>query len=185
MVRKKRYPELYGEEKKDQDEVELVSKSHMKREMHHLQELGEALLNIKADEIIKLNLSVSLQDALTETRKIKHREGLRRQMQFVGKLMRKEPDETVANIEDLLERKRNQHNRLTQQQHLIEQWRDRILDQGTEGIDAFIIDHPEADRQWLRQIMRQGQQERSQNTPPAAARKLFAYIRDLLLVDNR
>ena len=184
MVRKKRYPELYGDELADQEEVELVSKSHMKREMHHLQDLGEALVAFKENEITKLNLSGALQDALIETRKIKHREGLRRQMQFVGKLMRKEPEQTITSIEKALEEKRNQHNRLTQHQHLIEHWRDRILQQGNEDIDAFVNDHPAADRQWLRQIMRQAQQEKRQNKPPAAARKLFAYIRDIVLAGS-
>ena len=186
MARKKRYPEQYSDSciEPEADEVELVSKSQMKREMHHLQALGEALLTLKADELAKLQLSAPLQDALAEAAKIKHREGLRRQMQFIGKLMRKETEATIAEIETLLDRKRNQHRVLTQQQHKIEQWRDTLLAEANTGIEALMEAYPQADRQWLRQTVRQAKQEQTRGKAPTAARKLFAYIRDLLLEDN-
>lgn len=158
---------------------EEVSKSQIKREMHYLQNLGTQLLTVKAAELEKLALAEALLFALTEAKRIKHREGLRRQMQFIGKLMRKESAETIANIEALFDRLNNQHHLQNQHHHLIEQWRDRILQDNNE-IESFIDAYPTADRQWLRQTARQSAQETSRDKPPASARKLFIYIRDTL-----
>lgn len=163
----------------DQEQEQEVSKSELKREMHRLQDLGKELLKLKTDDLNALQLSDPLVNALEEARRIKHREGLRRQMQFIGKLMRKESDEAIGRIEALFERLANQHRVHTQQQHLIEQWRDKMLADGTE-IERFLEQYPDADRQWLRQITRQSAQETQRGKPPAAARKLFAYIRDTL-----
>ena len=167
---------------KKNDPDELISKSQLKREMHHLQALGKALIDLKAEEINKLSLSEILIDALNEAKRIKHREGLRRQMQFIGKLMRKEPAETIEKIEAYFEKLRNQHQNNTQHLHLIEQWRDRLLNKENSEIEALVAQYPNGDRQWLRQIVRQSWNETDKSKPPASARKLFIYIREL--IDN-
>jgi len=163
----------------DEQVEEEVSKSQLKREMHHLQDLGTQLLNIKHSDLLGLGLSEQLLTTLAETKRIKHREGLRRQMQFVGKLMRKEDAETIAGVESYFEQLNNRHQIHTQKQHLVEQWRDSIL-QDPKEIETFMQSHPGADRKWLRQIARQSALETEHNKPPTSARKLFVYIRDLL-----
>lgn len=165
---------------KSNDQDVLVSKSQLKREMHHLQELGKALVKLKPEEIEKLSISEILIDALNEAKRIKHREGLRRQMQFIGKLMRKEPPETIEKIEAYFEKLHNQHQNHTQHHHLIEQWRDRLLNKENSEIEALVAQYPNGDRQWLRQMVRQSWHETDKNKPPAAARKLFIYIRELI-----
>tara|TARA_B100000767_G_scaffold264851_1_gene280237 strand:+ start:990 stop:1517 length:528 start_codon:yes stop_codon:yes gene_type:complete len=171
----------HTDKKIDQDA--LISKSQLKREMHHLQELGKALIDLKAMEIEKLSISEILITALNEAKRIKHREGLRRQMQYIGKLMRKEPTETIENIEAYFEKLRNQHQNNTQHFHLIEQWRDRLLNKENSEIEALVAQYPNGDRQWLRQIVRQSWHEADQKKPPASARKLFIYIRELIHSD--
>ena len=173
MARKKIDPN-----KKDDEEV--VSKSQLKREMHHLQDLGKQLLDLKNKDLEDVGISDELHAALIETKRIKHREGLRRQMQFIGKLMRKEGQETIDAIEDHFEKLRNLHNISNQQHHLVEQWRDRILAEGHPAIEVFIEEYAEADRQWLRQITRQSLHETKNNKPPASARKLFVYLRETI-----
>ncbi|MDG2472800.1 MAG: ribosome biogenesis factor YjgA [Pseudomonadales bacterium] len=165
---------------KNNDQDALISKSQLKREMHHLQDLGKALIDLKAEEIEKLSITEVLIDALNEAKRIKHREGLRRQMQFIGKLMRKEPTETIEKIEAYFDKLRNQHQNNTQHLHLIEQWRDRLLNKENSEIEALVAQYPNADRQWLRQMVRQSWHETDKNKPPAAARKLFIYIRELI-----
>lgn len=163
----------------DTNEDEPISKSALKREMHRLQDLGKQLLTLRHDDLNTLTLSDTLLNALAEAKRIKHREGLRRQMQFIGKLMRAESDETIALIDAYFDRLANQHRIHTQQQHKIEQWRDRIL--GDHGeIESFLQHYPNADRQWLRQTTRQSAQETQHKKPPISARKLFAYIRDIM-----
>ena len=165
---------------KNNDQDALISKSQLKREMHHLQDLGKALIDLKAEEIEKLSITEVLIDALNEAKRIKHREGLRRQMQFIGKLMRKEPTETIEKIEAYFDKLRNQHQNNTQHLHLIEQWRDRLLNKENSEIEALVAQYPNGDRQWLRQMVRQSWHETDKNKPPVAARKLFIYIRGLI-----
>ena len=163
-----------------QNDEDVVSKSQLKREMHHLQDLGKQLLDLKNQDLEGLGISDELHTALIETKRIKHREGLRRQMQFIGKLMRKEGQEIIDAIEAHFEKIRNLHNIHNQQHHLVEQWRDRILTEGHQNIEAFIEQYADADRQWFRQIARQSAHETKQNKPPASARKLFVYLRDTI-----
>ena len=162
------------------DDQEVVSKSQLKREMHYLQELGKQLLDLKKQDLENLGISDELHAALIETKRIKHREGLRRQMQFIGKLMRKENQEVIDGIEAHFEKLRNLHNISNQQHHLVEQWRDRILAEGHAAIEVFIEQYSKADRQWLRQITRQSLHETKNNKPPASARKLFIYLRETI-----
>lgn len=177
-TRKNAAKKVVFDDDEEQSEEE-VSKSQLKREMHYLQDLGTQLLNIKHSDLLGLSLSEQLLTTLAETKRIKHREGLRRQMQFVGKLMRKEDAETIAGVENYFEQLNNRHQIHNQKQHLVEQWRDRIL-QDSKEIETFMQSYPSADRKWLRQIARQSALETEHNKPPASARKLFVYIRDLL-----
>ena len=73
------------------------------------------------------------------------------------------------------------HQSQTYRQHFaqLENWRDRVIDQGTPVIEEFIEQHPSADRQQLRNLQRQANRERELKKPPAAARKLFAYLREI------
>lgn len=178
MARKNKYPELQNDSQ-DQ-EIEVVSKSQLKREMHELQNLGKQLLDLKARELEAFDLSTELLEALLVATRIKHREGLRRQMQFIGKLMRKEKEQSIDAIQTFMQQKQYHHNQVKQNHHLIEQWRDKILNSESDAIEEFLQLHPTADRQWLRQITRQSQFEAKNNKPPAAARKLFSYIQKLI-----
>jgi ribosome-associated protein len=63
--------------------------------------------------------------------------------------------------------------------HLLEQWRDQLIEQGPQAIEEVMTKHPAADRQYLRQLVMQANKELSLNKPPASARKLFRYLKEL------
>lgn len=153
-----------------------ISKTQIKKEMHRLQQLGEQLVALSNKEIESLPLSEKLHLALLETRNIRKKEALRRHKQYIGKLMR---TENIEPIEAALEEKRLRHKAITDSHHKIEQWRDQIL-AGQQGIDNFIAAYPEADRQWLQTMHRKSKAELKAEQPPASARKIFAYIRDMV-----
>ena len=161
----------------DDDEEQPKSRSQIKREMEALQELGTKLVELNDSQLEQLPLNDRLHKAIVEARGMKHREGRRRQLQFIGKLMRKADHEA---IEAQYQRFAEKDRQGVQRQHLVERWRDRILSEGDAALNAFFSDYPQADRQQLRQLMRGAQKEQSQNKPPAHARKLFRYIRELL-----
>ncbi|MBT8139645.1 MAG: DUF615 domain-containing protein [Gammaproteobacteria bacterium] len=156
------------------------SKSARKREMHYLQDLGTALLDFPPDKIQALPLSEPLRDALAQARAAKKHGARKRLLQFIGKLMRAESEASVASIQKLLQQSDADKAAETQQLHRCEHWRDRILNEGPPAIDELMASYPDADRQWLRQTHRLHQQQLAKNQPPAAARKLFTYLRELL-----
>jgi ribosome-associated protein len=153
------------------------SKSERKREMHRLQALGEKLIGLKDEELAQLPISEPLQAAVLEMRRIKAHEGKRRHLQYIGRLMRNEnPEPIVAALEKLTAGSIAQKRQL----HEIEHWRERLIEQGNSALAEFIDAHPSADRQLLNQLIRSANKERDQEKAPAASRKLFKLLRQIL-----
>jgi len=162
----------------------LTSKSEIKRQMSALQNLGESLVTLEEKKLSQLPLSDSLLEAVTTAKKIRKREGLRRQLQFIGKLMRKEPEETVEKIQMLLDKKNQSHQQTTIELHQAEKWREELITQGDNALQRFLSEHPHSDRQQLRQIIRAAQQEVSKQLPPKHQRRLFRVIRECIAADT-
>jgi ribosome-associated protein len=161
----------------DEFAEERPSKSQVKREMQHLQALGEQLTRLPADALDAFPVGNDLRAAIAEHRRLKGREALRRHLQYIGRLMR---GEDAAAIEQALEAARSGGMEEKRRLHLTEQWRDRLLQQGDDALADFLGEHPGADRQHLRQLLRSAAQEQARGKPPAAARKLFKYLREVL-----
>jgi ribosome-associated protein len=162
-----------------EDEEEFVrSKTEIKREMAELQELGTKIVELSEKYISRIPLEGQLAEAIHQARGMKHREGRRRQLQFIGKLMRKA--ENIDDIRAAYQKIVNIGQEHTKIQHQCEQWRDKLMDDGNSALQGFINDFPAADVQHLRQLIRNAQKERSQQKPPSSARKLFKYIRELI-----
>jgi ribosome-associated protein len=163
-----------------QDDHELEkqppSKSQLKRDAHALQQLGTALLEIPEQDWLKLKLPEVLITALKDAKRTPSHGARKRQLQFIGKLMRGiDPEPVQRHFEQLRLSSRQQ----AQRQHAWEDWRDRMIAQGDSAIDTYLDGHPAADRQYLRQLVRQAQKEQANNRPPKSSRALFRYIRDL------
>ncbi len=152
------------------------SKSQIKREMHALQELGQRLTTLKPDLLNKLPLTDALRKALAEAPKHTANAAKKRHLQFIGKLMRDQDIDAISQLLDQLDASSRQYN---ERFHNLERWRDRLLGGDDATLEAFVGDYPEADRQHLRQLIRQAQHEAAQDKPPAASRKIFKYIREL------
>ena len=161
----------------DEFEEELPpSKSQEKRDCDALKKLGDELVTLKQEDLDTLSLPDTLLDALREARKIQSRSGLKRQRQYIGKIMRQiDSDEIKKQLEQI----RHKHDTNTVQFRKIEQWRDRLLLDDKTALSEIIDIHPEIDRQHINQLIRQAKREQQQEKPPAAARKLFKYLRDL------
>ena len=164
----------------DNDLPERPSKSERKREMLRLQALGERLADLGPEPLERVPVSAELQAALAELGRIKAREGRRRQLQYIGRLMRGEDTDAIAQALARLEAGSTAEKRRL---HQLEQWRERLLSEGDGALGTFLDQHPAADRQHLRQLIRGAQTERDQQRPPAAARKLFRYLREITAAD--
>lgn len=167
--------ELLGQLIAQTDGDDPVSKSQLKREMHALQALGEAIIAMTPAERARFPLSDDMLAAVEETARVRSHEGRRRHMQYVGKVMRRENLEAIKAVYDELEQEKLRRDHAF---HRLEAWRDRLIDEGDPAVEAFVADYPDADRQALRQLIRNAQRERERSKPPASARKLFKLIRD-------
>ena len=160
----------------DPPEWDGPSKSQLKRESQALQDMGAQLVDMPEGKLQKFNLPENLKEAIYEARRLKSREAKRRHLQYIGKLMRTADTEVITHTLEKMD-----HQSQTYRQHFaqLENWRDRLIVQGGPAIEEFIQLHPEADRQQLRNLQRQSNRERELKKPPAAARKLFAYLREI------
>src|SRR2546430_8027112 len=120
---------------------EPPSKSERKRAMHELQALGEALIALDPDRLARLDLPERLADAITAARGITKHEGRRRQLQFVGKLMR---DVDAAPIKAALMQWQRGSNAARARFARLEHWRDRVLAE-PDGLAHFLAAYPNAD----------------------------------------
>ena len=152
------------------------SKSQIKRELHALQDLGERLTTLKPDVLAKLPLTDALQRALAEAPKHKAHIARKRHLQYIGKLMREQDIEAIVGLIDQLDSSTREYN---ERFHALERWRDRLIEGGDTALESFVVEYPDTDRQHLRGLIRHAQHEAAHNKPPAAARKVFKYIRDL------
>ena len=159
------------------EQEERPSKSQLKREMHALQALGETLIAMKPAERARFPLSDDMLRAIEETSRIRSHEGRRRHMQYVGKLIRKEDLTAIQGVFDAIEQEKEQRDHAF---HRLEKWRDRLVDEGDDAVDLFMADYPNADRQALRQLVRNARKEREQGKPPTSSRRLFKHLRDTL-----
>ena len=162
----------------DDEDLELPkSKSQLKREVNALQDLGAAIVKLGAKDLAKIPLPDNVADAIHEARRLNSHSALRRQMQYIGRLMRNVDPEPIQQALDAV--------RLCGQQsaahfHTIEQWRDRLISEGQPALNEFIGQNPRADRQQLRQLILNATKEAKQEKPPKSARSLFRLLRDIL-----
>ncbi|MCB1614925.1 MAG: DUF615 domain-containing protein [Pseudomonadales bacterium] len=161
---------LFNEEQ-DQEK----SKTRIKNEMLALQKLGENLVALSPQQLQKIPLEGTLLEAITTAQKLKKREALRRQLQYIGKLMRTADFQTIER-----HWQQTQTGSIEAKKHLhyLETWRDRLISEGERAMEALLEDFPTIDRQHIRQLIRQAQKEAEQQKPLAASRKIFRYLKE-------
>lgn len=158
------------------DFADEKSKSQIKRELHALQTLGERLTQLKPEQLQRLPLSEPLRKAIDDSPKHKAHIARKRHIQYIGKLMRNQDIESIQAFIDQLDSSTRQYN---ERFHALEQWRDRLVSADDSVVNNFFQSFPGSERQYVMQLIRQAKQEAEQSKPPAAARKLFKYIREL------
>lgn len=165
----------------EEDTSERKSKGQLKREAESAQALGKAMVDLPDSDfkrsLKQLELPEDLLDALIACRKIKSHEAHRRQLQFIGKLMRGIDCEP---IEQALESIKRSGQIATAKLHEIERWRERLLEQGDNALTELKELYPHIDTTQVRQLVANARRELAKQQAPRAARKLFKYLRDYL-----
>ena len=155
------------------------SKSRRKAEAHELQSLGAALVALNQDQLSRMELPENLYDAVLDARRISAHEGRRRQMQYIGKLMRNIDPAPLAAITAKLEEWRSSSVEATATLHRIESWRERLIAEPA-AMSEFANEFPQAPLQPLRALVRNIHREREQLKPPKSYRALFKTLRDII-----
>ena len=160
------------------EDEDFISKSELKRQAKEHQKLGESLVNLTPAHLATVPLDEELADAVNVARSVsRKKEGFRRQIQFIGKLLRQR-DNTA--IEEAMAKLVNQHQASNVAFYRLEKAREAVIEQGDSAIQSLIEEYPELDRQKLRQFHRQIKKEREKNAPPRAFRELFQYLKEVI-----
>jgi ribosome-associated protein len=158
--------------------MEYKSKTEKKREATYLQEIGVKLTRLSVDQLDRIEMPQEMRDAVDHAKSITNHGGLRRQLQYIGTIMRNIDhsliEETVHDIE-------NAQLREVMLFKEIEVWRDRLIGGNDSLLEEILAKHPETDRQQLTQLIRNAKKEAEAGKPPKAFRVLFKYLKKIRL----
>jgi ribosome-associated protein len=168
---------------RDEDTGEFLSpsRSQQRRDALEVLALGEKLVSMTEAQLAKLPVPESLLPHIRECKRITAQIAHKRQLQYLAKQMRRESDEALEAIRDALDEKGDAARREVAAMHRVETWRERLIEGGDAALAQLLDEHPAADRQLLRQLVRNTLEERKRNKPPRAFRELYRELRELLL----
>ena len=152
------------------------SKTKIKKQMHELRDLGEELTDLSKDQLAQLDIPENLRDAVREMKNINKFGAQRRQLQYIGKLMR---DVDPAPIIAKLNAWKGYSQQHTAYMHQLERWRDRLLESDS-ALTELLADHPQTDVQRLRALIRNAQKEQEAGKPPKNYREIFQVLKEII-----
>ncbi|AXK40215.1 ribosome biogenesis factor YjgA [Crenobacter cavernae] len=161
---------------KQHGQDEPISKSQRKRDVEARQDLGEELVNLSVDTLKKMNLPEDLFQAIRDCKRFTAHGAIKRQKQYIGKLMRDVDPEPIEKHLSVLKGESNEHNAWL---HLLERWRERLLTDDAM-LPTFLADFPGADVQLLRTLIRNARKEKLENKPPKSSRTLFQAMKEVI-----
>ncbi|WP_017914122.1 ribosome biogenesis factor YjgA [Xanthomonas sp. SHU 166] len=165
----------------DTGEFRGESRSQQRREALEVLSLGEKLVALTPAQLAKLPVPESLLPHIAETKRITSHIAHKRQLAFLAKQMRREDEAVLEAIREAMDVNSDSARREVAAMHRVEDWRERLLAEGDTALAELLSEHPDADRQRLRQLVRNAKDERLKNKPPHAYRELFRELRELIL----
>lgn len=157
------------------------SRSQRRREALDVLELAEVLVALTDAQIARVPVPEELLGHVRDTRRITSNIARKRQMAFLAKQMRREDEATLQAMRDALDENSKASRLEVASMHRVEAWRLKLLDGGDEALAELIDLHPDADRQRLRQLVRNTLEERKRNKPPHSFRELFRELRGFMM----
>ena len=158
------------------EEDDFISKTQLKRQMHELQDLGKALVKLSREQLARIDMPESLRDAVLECRRFTKHEAIRRQMQYIGRIMR---DIDAGPIAAQLAELEAPSKRQTALFHVAERWRTEFVDDPA-AIDRFVQEYPETDPHRLRELADRAREEKRTTKPARRYRELFHVLNAIL-----
>ena len=156
---------------------EEKSKSQKKREAEALQKLGVALSKLSQQQLDDIPMPDKLRQAINELGKIKSNSAMRRQAQYIGRLMRETELEPIQHAFDEIQQGTAKANAKF---HLVERWRDKLLNEGNPALTEFLNLYPGQDVQALRHVIQQAIKERNSDKNLGSSKSLFRLIKSIV-----
>jgi ribosome-associated protein len=171
----------YGDGDSDADAADArPSKTRLKQQSHELQTLGVAIAALSDNALAAIDMPEALRDAVEEYRRTRSHEGRRRQMQYVGKLMRSADEEALREAVAAATLGSAQ-NALAL--HVAERWRAEMI-AGDDALTRWLAEHPDTDSQQLRSLVRAARRDAlglaAEARQPRSFRELFQFIKPML-----
>ncbi len=158
------------------EDDDFISKTRRKRQMTELQDVGAALVKLSPEQLARMDLPEALRDAVLDCKRYKKHEAVRRQMQYIGRLMR---DVDPAPIVEQLAAMEAPSRKQTALLHLAEKWRDEMV-RDPEAVARFAREFPAADENRLRALAASAAEEKRGTRAPKHFRELFHAINTLI-----
>jgi ribosome-associated protein len=158
------------------EEDDFISKTRRKREMKGLQDVGAALVRLSPEQLARMVLPESLRDAVLDCKRFSKHEAVRRQMQYIGRIMRDIDSGPIAEQLARIEAPNKRHTALF---HVAERWRQELIDD-PEALARFLIDYPEANTERLRALVDAARAEREKSGAPRNYRELFHLVNTIV-----
>ena len=158
------------------NQQEEISKTQLKKQSKDITSFGQAITLLNQNQLEQLNLPSDINNAIEDYKKIKSLSAKKRQLLFIGRLLRStDLHEAFIQYEAI-----KNHSQLAKQQfHLVEQWRDKLI-QSPDAITEFINQFPKTDVQQLRSLIKNSINEIEKNKPLKSSRSLFKIIQSIL-----
>ena len=157
------------------------SRTQQREDALEIRALAEKLVALTPARLAKLPIPEELMPHILETKRVTSHIAHKRQLQFLAKQMRRQDDDVLNAIGEALDDSGEALRKQTVLLHEAEQWRERLLAEGDAALAELMTEFPQAERQKLRQLVRNANEEKAKNKPPRAFRELFQEVRALLV----
>ena len=157
------------------------NKTQIKKDMAALFVLSEELSDLSSSQLATLELPEVINKAVVEVSGMPHKSARKRLLKFIAGQLNKIDLEAIL---EKLARIKNQSAHAVREHHIVERWRDRLISEGNDALAALLDEQPQADRQLLRQLIRNAQKEAEAGKPPKSSRLLYRRLKELFQLDD-
>ena len=157
------------------------NKTAIKREIAACSVLGEELSTLQLTQLQAFNLPDNIEKAIIDVAKMPHKGARKRQLKYIAGQLHKLD---ITPIKERLDKLKNKSAHAVREHHQAEKWRDRLINGSNDALTDLLDDYPDADRQHIRQLLRNAQKEAKENKPPKSARLLYRYLKELIQADE-
>lgn len=152
------------------------NKTQIKRDIAVIHKLAEEIVDLSAIQMSELDLPLDIYEAAKAAARLPQKGAKKRQLKFLTGLLR---NIDIEEIQQKLATIKSQSALAAKEHHLLERWRDRLLDEGDQALSSLLQEYPNADRQQLRQLLRNAKKETEMGKPPKSTRLVYQYLKKL------